>query len=460
MDSSHSTRWIGGSYVDAFEKYIEANKDRFISEIQELCRQPSISAQNVGMKETADLVRARLDKLGAKTRLLPVKDSYPVVYGEIGEGPRTLMIYDHYDVQPPEPLDLWESPPFAAEIRNGRLYARGVADNKGNLMSRIQAVEAWLATRGALPLKVKFVVEGEEEIGSPHLHLVAEANRALLAADGCLWESGYKDIDGHVTLTFGLKGICYVELEAHGANRDMHSAYATIVPNPAWRLVWALATLKSADDHILVDGLMDHVRQPMAKERAMLRRIPFDEERYKASYGLKAFNRNLTGYKLQKKHLFEPTCTICGMISGYTGPGSKTVLPAVASVKLDFRLVPNLTPEIVMDLLRKHLDKRGFSDIIIRSVDGEMPALSPVDGRLAKASIAAARKVYGEKPSVQPLTAGSGPMYPLCQAAGIPTTSGGCGDAQSYVHAPNESVALDSYFQAIRYVGELIRKFA
>ncbi len=155
--------------MDAFSRYVEQNKDRFISELQEILRQPSISAQNVGMKETADMVIARLNRLGAKTRLIPVKDGYPVVFGEIGEGPRTLMIYDHYDVQPPEPLDLWTSPPFAAEIRNGRLYARGVADNKGNLFSRIQAVEAWLATRGPLPLKIKFVVEGEEEIGSPHL---------------------------------------------------------------------------------------------------------------------------------------------------------------------------------------------------------------------------------------------------------------------------------------------------
>lgn len=446
--------------MDAFDQYIETSKDRFIGELQALVRQPSISAQNAGMKETADLVRARLDKLGCQTKLIPVKDGYPVVFGEIGEGRRTLMIYDHYDVQPPEPLDLWTSPPFAAEIRQGRLYARGVADNKGNLMSRIQAVETWLATRGPLPLRIIFVVEGEEEIGSPHLGDFAAANRDLLKADGCLWESGYKDIDGRVNLTFGLKGICYLELEAHGANRDMHSAYATIIPNPAWRLVWALDTLKTPDDRISVDGLMDHVRQPTEKELELLKAIPFDEAKQKANFGIPAFIRNLSGLDLMKKHLFEPTCTICGFLSGYTGPGSKTVLPSTAMVKLDFRLVPNLTPEIVMDLLRKHLDKRGFTDIIIRQSDGEMPALSPVDGPLAQASIAAAEKVYGHKPVIYPLMAGSGPMYPLCQALGIPTTSGGSGDANSNVHAPNESISLDNYVQAIKYVGELIRQFA
>ncbi len=446
--------------MDAFDKYIEANKDRFIAEVQDICRQPSISAQNTGMKETADMVVARLNKLGAEARLIPVKGGFPVVFGEIGAGERTLMIYDHYDVQPPEPLELWRSPAFAADIRDGRLYARGVADNKGNLFSRIHAVETWLATRGPLPLKIKFVVEGEEEIGSPHLAQFAEANRDLLAADGCLWESGGKDISGRFTLTFGLKGICYLELHVKGAVRDMHSAYATIIPNPAWRLVWALNTLKTPDDRITVDGLMDHVRQPTAKERALLKAIPFDEEKTKADAGIKSFIRGLSGYKLLKKHLYEPTCTVCGMISGYTGPGSKTVLPSTAMVKLDFRLVPNLTPEIVLDLLRKHLDRRGFEDIEITCEDGEMPALSPVDGPLAKASIAAARKVYGEKPVVQPLMAGSGPMYPLCQALGIPATSGGCGDAHSYVHAPNESVSIDDYYQAVRYVGELMRQFA
>ncbi len=446
--------------MDAFEKYIEQNKDRFIVELQEICRQPSISAQNVGIKETANMVVARLNKLGAKTQVMSVPGSYPFIYGEIGEGARTLMIYDHYDVQPPEPLDLWHSPPFGAEIRNGRLYARGVADNKGNLFSRIQAVEAWLATRGPLPLKVQFVVEGEEEIGSTHLGAFAEANRSLLKADGCLWESGYKDINGRVNLTFGLKGICYLELHVQGANRDMHSAYATMVPNPAWRLVWALSTLKTPDDRITVDGLMDHVRQPTAKERALLKAIPFDEEKYRASNGLKGFIRNLTGYKLQKKHLFEPTCTICGMLSGYTGPGSKTVLPNTAMVKLDFRLVPDLTPELVMDLLRKHLDRRGFSDITIKFSDGEMPALSPVDGPLAKASMAAARKVYGQKPVVQPLMAGSGPMYPLCQALGISAVSVGCGWHDSRAHAPNESIRLSDYFEGIMFVRELIDRFA
>jgi acetylornithine deacetylase/succinyl-diaminopimelate desuccinylase-like protein len=446
--------------MDAFETYIETNRDRFLAELMDVLRQPSISAQNNGMKETAALVIARLQKLGCTTQLIPIEGGYPVVYGEIGEGKRTLMIYDHYDVQPPEPLELWRSPAFSPEIRDGRLYARGVADNKGNLFSRIQAIEAWLATRGPLPLKIKFVVEGEEEIGSVHLDTFAEHHRALLQADGCLWESGGKDAAGRFQLTFGLKGICYVELRCSGAKSDMHSSWATVVPNPAWRLVWALSTLKSPDDRITVDGLMDHVRQPSAAEAEIMQAIPFEEETNKKEWAIPAFIGNLTGYELKKKHYFEPTCTICGSLSGYTGPGTKTVLPHEAMIKLDFRLVPNLTPDLVADLLRKHLDRRGFTDVTITRYSSEMPALSPVDGPLAKASVAAAQAVYGAMPVIQPLSAGSGPMYPLCQAAGIPATSGGAGDTHSSVHAPNESIAVEDYFQAIRYVGELIRNFA
>ncbi len=193
---------------DKYSQYVEDNRERFIAELQEMCRQPSVAAQNLGMKEMAAMVLARLKKLGADARLIPIEGGNPVVYGEIGSGPRTLVIYDHYDVQPPEPLELWETPPWEPAIRDGKLYARGASDNKADLTSRMQAVESWLATEGPLPLKIKFVVEGEEEIGSPNLGRFAEENRDLLiGADGCLWEFGGKDIKERPTLTCGLKGI-------------------------------------------------------------------------------------------------------------------------------------------------------------------------------------------------------------------------------------------------------------
>ena len=448
--------------MDKFQTYVEANRDRFIAELQEFCRQPSVAAQNLGMREMADKVLARLKKLGADARLIEIEGGAPVVYGEIGSGPRTLMIYDHYDVQPPEPLELWESRPWEAAIRDGKMFARGVADNKGELVSRIQAIESYLASVGPLPLKIKFVVEGEEEIGSIHLPQFVEENRALLqGVDGCLWEFGSKDINERPQLTCGLKGIVYVELHAHGASRDLHSSLAAIVVDPAWRLTWALATLKDPDDHILIDDFASHVRTPTEAEVEALKGIPFDEEKEKADYGIPAFIRNLTGLELLKKYLYEPTCTICGLYSGYIGQGSKTVLPNHAFAKIDFRLVPNLTPDLVLDLLRKHLDRRGFQDIEVRLTEtGEEVARSALDSPIVRAAVEAAKAVYPKEPVINPTSAGSGPMYPLCQALGIPAVSAGCGWHGSRAHAPNESIRIADYFEGMLFIRELIERFA
>ena len=446
--------------MDTFNAYVDANAGRFIAELQEICCQPSISAQKIGLEETARMVLERLRQVGAEARLVQVAGAPPVVYGEMGQGPRTLLIYNHYDVQPPEPLELWESDPFDPQIRQGALYARGVADNKGNLMARLQAIEAWQATQGELPLRLKFVYEGEEEIGSVHLAQFAAENRRLLeGADGCLWESGYKDAAGRPVITLGLKGIMYVELRARGAGRDLHSAWATVVPNPAWRLVWALASLKDEEDHITVDGLMDHVAAPTAEELALLAAIPFEEEELQADYAIPRFIRGLSGLELLKKHLYEPTCTICGFLTGYTGPGSKTVLPHEALVKVDFRLVPDLTPELVLDLLRRHLDRRGFTDVEIVELGGEHPARSDPQAPIVRAAVAAARAVYGQEPVVYPLMAGSGPMYHLCQELGIPAVGAGVGRARSSVHASNENIRLADYIEGIKYIGELLRRF-
>jgi acetylornithine deacetylase/succinyl-diaminopimelate desuccinylase-like protein len=290
---------------------------------------------------------------------------------------------------------------------------------------------------------------------------VAE-NRALIEdADGCLWEAGYKDVNERPVISCGVKGIVYVELHARGATRDLHSASAAIVGNPAWRLVWALATLKDADDNILVDDLMKHVRAPTAAEMDALKTIPYDEEKTKADLGIKSFIRNLTGIELLKKYLYEPTCTICGLYSGYIGEGSKTVLPNHAFAKIDFRLVPNLSPDLVLDLLKKHLARRGFDDIeVILTETGEEVARSPLDSAIVRAAIDATKRVYAQPPIVYPTMAGSGPMYPLCQALGIPAVGAGVGWHDSRSHAPNESIRLADYFEGIEFVRALIDRFA
>jgi len=448
--------------VEGFHAYVDENGERFLDQLKKLCSQPTIAAQGVGTEETAHIVLAMLERIGADARLIEVAGAPPLVYGEIGQGKKTLIIYDHYDVQPPEPLDQWESPPFSPEIREGSLYCRGVADNKGDLASRLQAIEAYQATLGSLPLKIKFVFEGEEEIGSPHLGQFVDENKdLLLGADGCLWEGGRVDTSGRPELYLGLKGILYVELRTRGASRDMHSSWAPLVPNPAWRLVWALNTLKDQNGRLIIDGLMDRVAGPPEADLELLKKIPFDDEEIREDLELPELLGGVKGTEAVRSLLYSPTCTICGIVAGYTGEGSKTVLPSEARVKLDFRLVPDLEPEMVLGLLRKHLDQRGFDDVEIVGFSAEHPAKSSPHAEVARAAIQAAGIVYGEEPVVYPSMAGSGPMYPLSTALGIPVVSGmGVGHAQSRIHAPNENIRLEDYFQAVKFTGEFIRIFS
>lgn len=448
--------------MPTFDEYVSQNRERFLEELKDFTSQPSVAAQKLGMEEMALKVMARLEKLGAQTKLIPMEGGFPVVYGEIGNGPKTLMIYDHYDVQPPEPLDLWTTPPWEPDIREGKFYARGVADNKSDLLLRLQAVESWLATQGELPLKIKWVIEGEEEIGSPNLGKFVEANRELIAgADGCLWEFGAKDSHGNPMLICGLKGIVYVELHAQGASRDLHSGAASIVENPAWRLVWALSTLKNERDEITIDGYDQYVLPPNELELEAASHIPFDTETELEKFGVKQFINGVRDFDAVKKLYFTPTVTICGLYSGYTGPGGKTVLPNHAFVKLDFRLVPNQTPGIILDLLRKHLDAHGFEDIEIQLTEtGEHVARSPLDSDIVRAAQEAARATYGREAVVYPTAAGSGPMFDLCQQLNIPAVSAGAGYPDSRGHAPNENIRLADYFQGITFIRELIKNFA
>ena len=444
-----------------FDAFVRAREREYIDELKVLIRQPTVSAQGIGIPETARIVLDRTKKRGGiAAEALSVDGGPPTIVGETGRGDRTLLIYNHYDVQPPDPLDEWETPPFEPTERDGYLYGRGVSDNKGNLLARLQAIEAYRATLGELPLRIRVLYEGEEESGSTHLAAFVARHGERLRADGCVWEAGYKDAAGRPTISCGLKGIAYIELRARGAKKDAHSSLGTIVPNAAWRLVWALATLKNEADEITIDGFMDAVRPPTAAERALLEGLPFDEEGMLRIHGISRFVRGLHGYELKKKHFLEPTCTICGMVSGYTGAGSKTVLPAVATAKIDFRLVADLTPEKVTALLRAHLDRRGFEDIEVVPGHGERPSRWPTDSIAARAAVDACRNAYGSEPVVYPLLAGSGPMAQVCDTLGIPVAGFGSGNAASANHAPNENIAVVDYLDHIRAFGRFLHAFA
>src|SRR5439155_5944313 len=288
--------------------------DRLLRELTDFLRIPSVStnpSHNADCRAAAEWVAGELRRLGCRDVQFLASGTHPVVWGVGPEvpGAPTLLIYGHYDVQPPEPLDEWSTPPFEPTERDGYLFGRGVSDNKGNLMARLQGIEAYRATVGELPLRVRVLYEGEEEIGSEHLAAFVERHAERLRADGCIWEAGYKDAAGRPTISCGLKGIAYFELRARGAKKDAHSSLGTIVPNPAWRLVWALATLKNERDEITIDGFMDEVRKPSAAELALLERLPFDEAATLRIHGIERFNRGLTGVELKRKHFFEPTCT-------------------------------------------------------------------------------------------------------------------------------------------------------
>ena len=441
--------------------YIDDHAEAFIARVQKLCRQPSIAAQGIGMKETAALVTEMLRQASADARLVPTS-GYPVVFGQIDgqPGSKVLGFYNHYDVQPPEPLELWESDPFAAEIRDGHLYARGVADNKANLVSRICAIEAYQNVKGKLPLTVKFIVEGEEEIGSVSLKEFARENEALIACDGLIWESGYKNRSEQLATSLGVKGILYIELRVRGANTDAHSATAAIVPSPVWRLVWALNSLKGADEKVLIPGFYDDVRPPTSAETALLEKMTLDEKDWKESIEIDDFVLQLSGLPLKEKYLFQPTCNICGFEAGYTGEGLKTVLPNAAMCKIDFRLVPDQDPFKILDSLRAYLDGQGFDDIEIKVWDADWAHRTDPNDPLVKAVVAAAGQVYDKPPVVMPTSAGSGPRYTLCGELGIPSAGAGTGYYDSKGHAPNENIRIADFIEGVKHIAVLLEEFA
>jgi acetylornithine deacetylase/succinyl-diaminopimelate desuccinylase-like protein len=443
--------------------WIEEHSDLAVANLQHFCRQPSISAQNQGMREMAELVAENLRELGADTSLVPTQ-GFPVVVGRFaGSAARRLAIYNHYDVQPPEPLEAWSVPPFDGAIQNGRLYARGVADNKGNLVARLWAVRAWREVYGSLPCGVTFLVEGEEEIGSPSLEDFASSHPDLLQADACLWETGYRDENGAIAISAGLKGLLGVELRVQSVAYDLHSSNAPLAPNAAWRLVEALSSLHEPSGRVRIPGFYDAVRPPTETERRLMARFPVDVESLRQSWKVD----HLLGpsddpIALTEHLLYEPTCNICGMWSGYMGPGGKTVLPATAGAKLDFRLVPDQVPEEILALLQRHLIEQGFGDVEVMELDApSRPAQSSMETPLVDTLVRSAQHVYGVEPHVLPRRAGSGPMEELCQRHGLPVVNGaGVGYLGSRTHAPDENIKLEDFLLNIKLIAILLAEFA
>jgi acetylornithine deacetylase/succinyl-diaminopimelate desuccinylase-like protein len=449
--------------MDKTYSAIEAHAERAVALLERLCRQPSVSAEGLGLEEMAELTAAAMQEYGLKAELLPTDEGPPLVYGEMpGRGPHTLLFYNHYDVQPVDPLGEWTSPPFEPTRRDDKLFARGVSDNKGDLAVRLEAIAALREVAGELPISVKFVVDGEEESGSPHFPAAVRAYREKFAADVCLSEGTGLGPDRTPSLVLGVKGMLYVELSAQVAQVDAHSAYAAVVPNPSWRLVGALATLKDATGRVAIDGFYDTVRPLTDQEKDTLAAMPDMSESLREALGLETFLDDLKGQAWRERLYGSPTCNICGLDAGYAGPGLKTVLPARARAKIDFRLVPDQKPQEVLSQLRSHLDRLGYDDISIHPIaDHERPVRTPVDDRWVQIAADVSEAFYGRKPSIEINSAGTAPMDVLVDeiTPSLLFAPGGAGYDGSRIHAPDEHIRIPDLIDAIKMTARLLTRF-
>ncbi|MEZ4837469.1 MAG: M20/M25/M40 family metallo-hydrolase [Caldilineaceae bacterium] len=443
------------------DQYIEDNLDRYIDELVELCRQPSISARHEGINECAALVADLLRRHGFEAEVM-ASEGHPVVYGYAeGESPRTILCYNHYDVQPPEPLELWTTPPFEPSLRDGKLYARGVVDDKGEIIARLAALDAIRSVNGGkLPCTIKFAIEGEEEVGSPYVAGFVRDHTDLLAADASIWEGGGVSPEGRPGLALGYRGVLGVELFVETMTRDAHSGGAHVFPNAGWRLVRLLEALKDENEHIKITGFYDNVRPPSALDMELLAEQPTHEEMLRDLFGIKEFVLGRTGMAL-KEAVFQPTCNIQGITTGYQQAGMKTVIPAKASVKLDFRLVPDQEPDEIFAKLRAYLDEIGFADVEIARYGSMSPSKAEPDDPFVQLTIRTGEDVYGLPAQVTTLGGGSTPVYAFAGPLGnIPVVSAGIGYWDSRGHAPDENIRIEDFVTGTRHIARIIDGFS
>ncbi len=424
--------------------------------IAEYCRFESVAAQNRMMKETADWVEKLLKDTGFETSQLEVEGAPNYVYGTLkGKSDFTLLLYNHYDVQPEAPLELWNSPPFETTEVDGKLVARGICDNKAELISRICAIRALLAVSGELPINVKWIVEGEEEIGSVHFDAMTRQYGDLLKADGTLWEGGGFNEKGQAAIALGFRGLLYVEYSVEQMNVDAHSGGAHALPSAAWRLVKALASLKDANGKVSIPGFYDDAREPTEMEKQASRdNVDLEQEaRTKAMYGIESFLRDRSGYDLEIS-VFEPTANIAGFLTGYTDPGIKTVLPAKAMAKMDFRLVPNQHPDDILQKLRAYLTAQGFDDVRVKKLGDGDPVVTPIEDEFVQRMIQIGRAFTEQEPEITPLVGGTLPLLGAMKnnvgVLGI-STSGNPAYYGSGAHAPNEHIRVKDIPRAIEF---------
>ncbi|GAB2323229.1 M20/M25/M40 family metallo-hydrolase [Alkalibacterium sp. m-11] len=449
--------------LESVTEIIKAHQDEFYDYL----RLDSVSTQNRSILPTVAYVKDMIERIGGETQILDDLGGNPVVYAYFQAGPegnadKTVLFYNHYDVQPEDPVDEWETPPFEPTVVDGKLYCRGVTDNKANLVIRLYAIEHLLTSEEGLPCNVKFLIEGEEENGSPNLNAYIEKYADLFKSDGCIWEFGGKNENEQFVIETGVKGMAYFDLFVESADVDIHSSLGAVVDNAAWRLTHALASLRDKDNNVLVDGFYDDIKPPSSFALKAVHERTVSQEKISGIYGLKhPFITDKLDWTAEEALAFYPTMTICGFLSGYTEEGTKTVLPRKASAKLDCRLVPGQDPQKIEQLIRQHLDRNGFSDVELVLLKGQKAFRSDIDDPFVQTVRKSAEEIYGGPDNVvlSPTNAGTGPMYSFGQHLGIPVASSGCGHAEGKAHAPNESVRLKDFEEGTHHMVQFLKQF-
>ena len=436
----------------------QINTKRMVAALTRMVRQPSVSATGQGIPECAALTRDILEENGIGARLLSAGDVAPLVYGEIDMGrPRTVLFYNHYDVQPAEPLDLWEHPPFGGVVSDGKVYGRGATDDKGELAARIEAVRT-LADAGKLGCNVKFAVEGNEENGSVGMSRYLNKYKGLLGCDGIVWEFGYVNDADVPIVGLGMKGMLYATLGARGPGRDIHSGMAPIVQSPAWRLVSALASLAGPDGRIKIPDWYEGAQPLTPREREMLEAMPLDADSLKKDMGITEFVLGQDEAGARQDLAEVATCNIAGIWSGHTGEGTKTVLPSVATAKLDLRLVPGMDPQAQAGRLRRHLDKSGFADVSMQVEHGQRGIRASPSHPFVRAVIRAADAAFGSH-LLNIMYPETGPIWQFSTILGAPCVLVGGSHVHSRMHSPNEFARIDLLEKTARAIIHVLGTF-
>jgi acetylornithine deacetylase/succinyl-diaminopimelate desuccinylase-like protein len=454
------------SAVADVDQYLQANSDRFVAELQDFLRIPSVSAQPVhkpDVRRAAEFVRAQCKQAGLSAKLVPTAGN-PIVYAEwtkAGSAP-TVLVYGHYDVQPPDPLDQWETPPFEPSIRKGRLYARGATDDKGQMLTHIKSVEAWLKTAGALPVNVKFVIEGEEEVGSNNLDIFLKEHKSKLKCDVAVISDTAQFAPGVPAITYGLRGIIAVEITLKGPKQDLHSGvFGGSVANPANAAAKLIAALHDDKGRVRIPGFYDDVIPLTTAERAEFAKLPFKEGPYLKDLGI-AKPHGETGFTTLERRWARPTCDVNGMISGYTGVGPKTIVPAQATIKLTCRLVPNQNPKRIVESLRKYAQQQLLPGIRMefQNFHGAPGVVCDLNSPYMQAAREAVAAGFGTKP-VMIREGGSIPVVgSFKQILGVDTLLLGWGQNTDNLHSPNESFRLEDFHGGIKASAHLWSELA